>query len=152
MSKKDYKKNIVDYVKSIKPRSKDHKILSQDEYLDGVVSQIEYSDNNHNNQPIQQWIIFTTKHKGYADSESQLIQQMNTASDKYSKKWDWLNQIFNMGGLIALILVGTASYLTLHKGVSDIPEYLKASLLTIVGFYFGGLVYQSKNKTNDESS
>jgi hypothetical protein len=42
--------------------------------------------------------------------------------------------------------------LTLSKGVSDIPEYLKASLLTIVGFYFGGLVYQSKNKKIDEES
>ena len=149
MSKKDYKKKVVDYVRSTKPRSTGHKILSQDEYLDGVVTQIEYSDNSHT---IKEWIIFTGKHTGYADSESQLIQQMNTASDRYSKKWDWLNQIFNMGGFIALILVGTASYLTLFKSVSDIPEYLKASLLTIVGFYFGGLVYQSKNKKNDENS
>ena len=145
MSKKDYKKKVVEYVRSTKPRSTGHKILSQDEYLDGVVTQIEYSDNN---SIVKEWIVFTGKHTGYADSESQLIQQMNTASDKYSTKWDWLNQIFNMGGFIALILVSTASYLTLFKGVSDIPEYLKASLLTIVGFYFGGLVYQSKNKKN----
>ena len=149
MSKKDYKKKVVEYVRSTKPRSTGHKVLSQDEYLDGVVIQIEYSDNNNT---VKEWIVFTGKHKGYADSESQLIQQMNNASDKYSKKWDWLNQIFNMGGFIALILVGTASYLTLSKGVSDIPEYLKASLLTIVGFYFGGLVYQSKNKRVEEES
>jgi len=149
MSKKDYKKKVVEYVRSTKPRSTGHKILSQDEYLDGVVTQIEYSDNGNT---IKEWIIFTKKHKGYADSESQLIQQMNTASDKYSKKLEWINQIFNMGGFIALILVGTASYLTLFKGVSDIPEYLKASLLTIVGFYFGGLIYQSKNKKNDDNS
>jgi hypothetical protein len=149
MSKKDYKKKVVEYVRSTKPRSTAHRILSQDEYLDGVIIQIEYSDNNSS---VKEWIVFTGKHKGYADSESQLIQQMNNASDKYSKKWDWLNQIFNMGGFIALILVGTASYLTLSKGVSDIPEYLKASLLTIVGFYFGGLVYQSKNKKIDEES
>ena len=149
MSKKDYKKKVVEYVKSAKPRSTGHKILSQDEYLDGVVTQIEYSDNN---SIVKEWIVFTEKHKGYADTESQLIQQMNNASDKYSKKWDWLNQIFNMGGFIALVLVGTASYLTLSKGVSDIPEYLKASLLTIVGFYFGGLVYQSKNRRIEEDN
>ena len=149
MSKKDYKKKVVEYLRSTKPRSTGHKVLSQDEYLDGVVIQIEYSDNNNT---VKEWIVFTGKHKGYADSESQLIQQMNNASDKYSKKWDWLNQIFNMGGFIALILVGTASYLTLSKGVSDIPEYLKASLLTIIGFYFGGLVYQSKNKRVEEES
>lgn len=149
MSKKDYKKQVVEYVRSTKPRSTGHKILSQDEYLDGVVTQIEYSGNN---SIVKEWIVFTGKHKGYADSESQLIQQMNNASDKYSKKWDWLNQIFNMGGFIALILVGTASYLTVSKGVSDIPEYLKASLLTIVGFYFGRLVYQSKNKKSEVES
>ncbi len=147
MSKKDYKKKVVDYVRSTKPRSTGHKVLSQDVYLDGVVTQVEYLDNNNS---VKEWIVFTTKHTGYANTESQLIQQMNTASDKYSKKWDWINQIFNMGGFIALVLVGTASYLTLSKGVSDIPEYLKASLLTIVGFYFGGLVYQSKNKKNEE--
>ena len=148
MSKLDYKKKVVDFVKSAKPRSTNHKLLSQDEYLDGVVAQVEYEDNEKNTK---QWIIITKKHCGYADSESQLIQQMNTASSKYAGKWDWFNQIFNMSGLIALVLVGTASYLSVAKGVSDIPEYLKASLLTIVGFYFGGLIHQSRKKFNDEN-
>ncbi len=148
MNKLDYKKKVVDFVKSAKPRSTGHKLLSQDEYLDGVVAQIEYSDNGQN---IKQWIVVTTKHSGYADSESQLIQQMNTASSKYAGKWDWINQIFNMGGLIALVLVGTASYLSIAKGMSDIPEYLKASLLTIVGFYFGGLIQQSRKKKDNEN-
>ena len=148
MTNKDYKKKIVEYVKSTKPRSTEHKLLSQDEYLDGVVAKIKYSNDENT---IEQWVVFTQKHAGYADSESQLIQQMNTASEKFAEKWDKFNQIFNMGGLIALILVGTASYITIAKGVSDIPEYLKATLLTIVGFYFGGLVYQNKNN-NDEKN
>ena len=148
MTNKDYKKRIVEYVKSTKPRSTDHKLLSQDEYLDGVVAKIKYSNDN---DTIEQWIVFTQKHTGYADSESQLIQQMNTASDKYAEKWDKFNKIFNMSGFIALILVGTVSYITVVKESPDIPEYLKTILLTIVGFYFGGLVYQNKYNHNKEN-
>jgi hypothetical protein len=64
---------------------------------------------------------------------------------------DWINHIFNMSGLITLVLVGTASYLSVAKGVADIPEYLKASLLTIVGFYFGGLAHQSRKIQSEEN-
>ncbi len=149
MNKLDYKKKIVDFVKSAKPRSTNHKVVSQDEYLDGVVANVEYSDNQDH---IKQWIIVTKKHTNYADSESQLIQQMNTASSKYAGKRNWVNQIFNIGGIIALVLVGTASYLSVAKGMSDIPEYLKASLLTIVGFYFGGLIQQSVKKKNGDDN
>ena len=148
MSNTDYKKQVVDFVKSAKPRSTGHKLLSQDDFLDGIVAQVEYKDDTTD---AKQWIVITTKHSGYADSESQLIQQMNVATTKYSNKWNWLNQIFNIGGLIALILVATASYLSISKGMQDIPEYLKASLLTIVGFYFGGLIHQSKKKKDTEN-
>lgn len=65
---------------------------------------------------------------------------MESASTKERKKIDWINQIFNMSGLIALILVGAYFYLTIYNPNGDIPEHLKAAVLTIVGFYFGGLV------------
>ncbi len=35
---------ILDYIKSAKPRSTGHKILSQDDYIDGKVAKVEYSD------------------------------------------------------------------------------------------------------------
>ena len=37
MSKKDFKKKVTDFVKSSKPRSTGHRLISQDEFLDGVV-------------------------------------------------------------------------------------------------------------------
>lgn len=149
MNKIDYKKKVVEFIKSAKPRSTGHKLNSQDDFLDGIVAQIEYTDGQ---STIKQWVIVTNKYINYADTESQLIQQMDVASNKASSKFDWLNQIFNIGGIIALILVGTSSYITLDNPDKEIPEYLKTILLTVVGFYFGGYVNQSikkKNQSND---
>lgn len=136
---------ILDYVKSVKPRSTGHKVLSQDEYLGGKVAQVEYNDNN---QTIKQWFIVTKNHKAYADSESQLIQQLETAGNKNKSRFDWVNQVFNISGLIALILVGSSVYLTINNQDGNIPEHLKAAVLTIVGFYFGGVV-RGKKSTSD---
>ena len=143
MSKKDYKKKVTDFVKSSKPRSTGHRLISQDEFLDGVVAQVEYNDGS---DKVEQWVVVTGKYTNYADSESQLIQQMNAASNIYSAKFDWINQIFNIGGIIALVLVGTASYISLSNPESEIPEYLKTALLTVVGFYFGGYVSEGLRK------
>ncbi|RXJ78062.1 hypothetical protein CRV03_03575 [Arcobacter sp. F155] len=148
MSKTDYKKKVVEFVKSAKPRSTGHKLNSQDDFLDGIVAQVEYMDGTSN---VVQWIIVTNKHTSYADTESQLIQQMNVASKSFSSKFDWFNQIFNIGGIIALVLVGTASYISLNNPSSEIPEYLKTALLTVVGFYFGGYVSQGLRKKNKEN-
>lgn len=147
MSKPDNKTNIVNFVKSAKPRSTGHKVLSQDVFLDGVVAQVEYIDGTTN---VKQWIVVTSKHTNYADTESQLIQQMNAASNSFTNKFDWLNQIFNIGGIIALVLVGTASYISINHPDVEIPEYLKTTLLTVVGFYFGGYVSQGIKKKNKE--
>ena len=136
---------ILDYIKSAKPRSSGHKVLSQDEYLGGNVAQVEYQDNG---QTITQWVVITRQHKGYADSESQLIQQLESASNKEREKIDWINQIFNISGLIALILVCASVYITIKSENGEIPEHLKASVLTIVGFYFGGLVKGRKTQAS----
>jgi hypothetical protein len=136
---------ILNYIKSAKPRSTGHKILSQDEYLGGNVAQIEYDDNG---QTLKQWVIVTKLHKGYADSESQLIQQLESASNKDRVRIDWLNQVFNISGFIALILVCASVYLTINNPNGNIPEHLKAAVLTIVGFYFGGLVKGKRNQAD----
>lgn len=135
---------ILDYVKSAKPRSTSHKILSQDDYIDGKVAKVEYSDGS---QTVEQWVVVTKKHAGYADSESQLIQQMESASNKERDRIDWINQVFNISGLIALVLVGASVYLTITNEDGNIPEHLKASVLTIVGFYFVGLVKGKRSQT-----
>jgi hypothetical protein len=134
---------VLDYIKSAKPRTTGHKILSQDEYLGGNVAQIEYTDNG---TVLKQWVIITKQHKGYADSESQLIQQLESASNKDREKIDWINQVFNIAGIIALILVCASVYVTISSKDGNIPEHLKASVLTIVGFYFGGLVKGKKGQ------
>ncbi len=138
----DPKKKTISFIKTSKPRSTEHKILSNDSCVGGFVSKVEYNDDGSN---ITQWVILTKKHSGYADNnESQLIQQMDVAFNKNHNKYDWITRVFNIGGIIALILVFTASYLFILKDVPDIPESLKAMLLTIVGFYFGGLVKQKQ--------
>ena len=50
--------------------------------------------------------------------KGKLIQQMNVAADKHSDKYNWFNQIFNMSGLIALILVITASWMLFQEKAS----------------------------------
>jgi hypothetical protein len=136
---------ILDYIKTAKPRSSGHKILSQDEFLGGNVAEIEYSVEG---KTVTQWVIVTKQHKGYADTESQLIQQMESASNKDRKRFDLINQVFNIAGLIALILVCASVYLTIKTQDGNIPEHLKASVLTIIGFYFGGLVKGKKNQAS----
>ena len=91
------------------------------------------------------WVIVTRQHKGYANSENQLFQQLESASNKEREKVDWINQILNISGLIALILVCASDYLTITNKDGNIPEHLKTSVLTILGFYFGGLVKSKKN-------
>ncbi len=58
MSSIDHKRKIVEYIKSVKPRSAGHKLLSQDEYLDGVIAQVAYTDSQ---EDIKQWVIVTKK-------------------------------------------------------------------------------------------
>jgi len=141
-------KNVIfEFIKSAKPRSTGHKILSQDDYLQGKVARVEYSDGG---SVIAQWVVVTKQHKGYADSESQLIQQLETASDKERSRIDWINQVFNISGVISLILVCSSVYLTVHNPDGNIPEHLKAAVLTIVGFYFGGLI-KSKGSKSDRA-
>lgn len=134
----------LDYLKTAKPRSSAHKVLSQDDFLGGLVAHIQYSDNG---EEIKQWVVVTGKHKGYADSESQLIQQLQTASNKEGVEPSWATRVFNISGLIALILVGASVYLTVTTPGGDVPEHLKASVLTVVGFYFGGLSKSARAKT-----
>lgn len=135
--------DALSFIKQAKPRSTGHKVLSQEGYLNGTVAQIELSDNG---KTLQLWVVVTKRHKGYADSESQLIQQLESASTKEQERIDWINQLFNISGLIALILVGASVYLTLNSEDGNIPEHLKASVLTIVGFYFGGLLRERGKK------
>ena len=123
LKNKDNKKRVTDFIKSTKPRSTNHKVTSQDEYLDGIVAQVTFDDDSNN---ITQWVVITDKHQGYADSESQLIQQMGTAHNAAKEKFDWLNQVFNIAGFIALILVGTSVYMTLTSEDGNVPEHLKA--------------------------
>ena len=140
----DPKKQAVEIVKSSKPRSTGHKVISQDDFLDGFVAQIEYKEED---RTAKMWTVKTSKYMNHAELESQLIQQMNAAAAQHTGKWDWLNQVFNVSGLIALVLVGTASYMLIVE--KAVPEFLKAALLTIVGFYFGGLLYKSKTRGVD---
>lgn len=136
---------IIEYLKKAKPRSSSHKILSQDSYVGGNVAQVEFIDNG---STMKLWIVVTKQHRGHADSESQLIQQLESAHNKDRERIDWTNQIFNISGLIALLLVGTSAYLTIINTDGNIPEHLKTLVLTIVGFYFGGLVKGNRIKEN----
>ena len=140
----DPKKKVVDIAKLAKPRSTAHKVVSQDDFLDGCVAQVEYTEGSSTEKV---WVIATGKCTTHAERDSQLIQQMNSAAEKYASRWDWLNQVFNISGLIALVLVGTACYMLIVE--KDVPEFLKAALLTIVGFYFGGLLSKSKGRTKE---
>ena len=69
----DPKKKTISFIKTLKPRSSAHKILSNDPYVGGFVSKVEYTDNA---QQVIQWVVLTKKHSGYADNESQLIQML----------------------------------------------------------------------------
>lgn len=77
---------------------------------------------------------------------------MDAASKSYRPKFDWLNQIFNIGGLIALVLVLITAYLLINRPEAEFPEFLKTALLTIVGFHFGGYIAQNRSQRTESES
>lgn len=86
------------------------------------------------------WVIITKKFKGSADSESQLIQQLQNAITHSKDGFQARYLILIIAGLIAILLVGTLVYLTIFGRPGGAPEYLIALVTTIVGFYFGGVL------------
>ncbi len=71
---------------------------------------------------------------------------MHAASKEHTDKFSWAKQIFNIGDLLALILVCTTAYLVLTNPEGQIPEFLKSALLTVIGFNFGGYLSQGMRK------
>lgn len=143
---KDPRKIAVEIVRSARPRSTAHKVISQDTFLDGFVSKVSHQDDG---VITSFWVVATSKYKNHAEKESQLIQQMNTAVDKHAAKWSWVDRIFNVTGWLAVTLIVVSAYLLITE--KEVPEFLKAAFLTIVGFYFGGLLNKGKN-SDDESN
>lgn len=134
----------IDYIKSLKPRSKSHRIISRSEFMDGSISKVSF---NHEEKDIDLWVIFTKNQKSHADDESQLIQSINTSIKQENKKFSFVKSLMNLSGLIALIIVIAVIYITINNPSNDVPEFLKTAMLTILGFYFGGLVVGKKSES-----
>lgn len=132
---RDPRKQAVEVVRSARPRSSEHKVISQDEFLDGFVSKVTYRDDGAD---AFLWVVSTSKCQNHAEKESQLIQQMNVAVERHATKWSWARYLFNITGWLAVILIGVSSYLLISE--KEIPEFMKAAFLAVIGFYFGGLV------------
>lgn len=151
-SNRESSKSFFDYVKQSKPRSINHKMLSRDDFLNGSVAQIEFNieGSDSSAEPLVVWVVLTKQHKGYADSESQLIQQLQAATKNIRKKYkiDWVGII---SGIISIILVSSLVILILFKSPSDVPNYLVTLVSTIMAFYFGGVV-KGKTDNVDEQS
>lgn len=127
-------------------------MLSRDDFLNGSVAQIEFNieGSDSSAEPLVVWVVLTKQHKGYADSESQLIQQLQAATKNIRKKYkiDWVGII---SGIISIILVSSLVILILFKSPSDVPNYLVTLVSTIMAFYFGGVV-KGKTDNVDEQS
>jgi hypothetical protein len=143
---RDPRKQAVEVVRSARPRSSGHKVVSQDEFLDGFISKVTYRDDGTD---AFLWVVATSKCQNHAEKESQLVQQMNVAVERRASKWSWARYLFNITGWLAVILIGVSSYLLISE--KEIPEFLKAAFLTVIGFYFGGLVSNRSGRAeNDE--
>lgn len=140
----DSRKTSVEIVKRSKPRGTSHKVISQDSFLDGFVSKVNYEDDGSS---LSVWVVSTSRYENHAERESQLIQQMDAAVGKLADKWGWVKTIFNITGWLSVILIGVSAYLLVTE--KEVPEFLKASFLTVVGFYFGGLLNEKKQIDNN---
>ncbi|MGJ5662654.1 hypothetical protein [Morganella morganii] len=134
---------VISYLKTIKPRSKSHKVLSRDTFINGFISKASFTDEGIDSSL---WIISIKGQKSHADSESQLIQNINSAIKHDNRQPGLFNGLLNISGIIALIIVSCVVYLSIAHPERDIPEFLKTAMLTILGFYFGGLVSEKINK------
>lgn len=143
---KNNDKETIDYIKDLKPRSKSHKIISRDDFINGSIAKVSF---NHEDKDIELWVISTKNQKSYADNESQLIQSINTAVKQENGRFSFLNSLLNISGLIALIIVIAVIYMAISNPSANVPEFLKTAMLTILGFYFGGLVVGKKSKSID---
>ncbi|OTG62231.1 hypothetical protein [Acinetobacter silvestris] len=137
-------KKIIKYLKDQKPRSTGHKVLSKDEFIDGVIAKLSFDDGSVTEAKF--WVILTKNHNSYAENESQLIQVVNTAISKNQDKVPFWDRVFNISGWIALAIVITVIFIALSSPTHDVPEFFKAAMLTILGFYFGGVINNKKIK------
>jgi len=140
-------KKIIKVLKDQKPRSTDHKVLSKDEFIDGVIAKLSFDDGERTG--VNFWVILTKNHNSYAENESQLIQGINTAITKNKDKVPFWDRVFNISGWIALAIVITVIYIALSSSDHNVPEFFKAAMLTILGFYFGGVINNKKMKVAD---
>ncbi|WP_372887771.1 hypothetical protein [Psychrobacter sp.] len=146
MSENKDHKLVIEYLKIAKPRSEGHKILSQDNFFGGKVTHAEYTEDEN---LFKTWVTITKKHKSHVDSENQLVQQLESARIQNSNGINWYDRIFNMSGLIALVLIIPFVYLTLVSPEGNVPDHLKTLVLTITGFYFGSFA-KSKLESKNE--
>ena len=136
----------IDFIKEIKPRSKSHKVISRDGFINGSIAKVSFTNED---KVIELWIIATKNQKSFADNESQLIQSINAAIKQENGKFSFLKSFINISGLIALSIVAAVIYLAIKNPTDSVPEFLKTAMLTILGFYFGGLVVGKKQKDTD---
>lgn len=127
---------VIGYLKTIKPRSKSHKILSRDPFINGFIYKATFTDEGENTIL---WILFMKDQKSHAVNESQLIQNITSAINRDSGKFRFFNGLFNISGIIALAIVACVIFLAIAHPEANTPEFLKTAMLTILGFYFGGL-------------
>jgi len=135
-------KVIIDHVKNIKPRSKGHKIVSQDGFCGGKVAKVEFTDNN--TPECISWVVLTKHYEGCAASESQLIQCFDNAVDKECENLRLKYKMPYVSSIIALVIVLLSAYLAIKAPDGNIPDTVKNALFMILGFYFSGFI-QSKN-------
>lgn len=149
---KENKSPVISYIKSSKPSSSSHRILSQDGYLDGSVAQVQFKDRDSksgNWQDYMLWVVITKKHEGSADTESQLIQQMQIAASRKTI-FNNLNFTSIVCAFISFVIISSFIYLVLFRPADNIPEYMKNLMFTVIAFYFGRIV-QDKASPREES-
>lgn len=139
MSKKQNENPAIKVFSEQNTRAENLSFGGESSFLDGKVCEVFYKEDDSQNEKTA-YVILVGDCKKIAYDTRGIIQQLNDVAEKElsKQKPSWWEKFLNLSGLIALILVLAIIYMAIFTE-REVPEFLTATFLTIMGFYFGGI-------------
>lgn len=130
------------------PRAQKPSIDGENLFLGGRVYEVLYTENDSQNENKVYVILVDGCEESVAPDTRAVIKQLNDVAEKkliQQKPSVWIN-FLSLSGLIALILVMAILYMVIFAK-QEVPEFLTATFLAVIGFYFGGIKNKVSQKT-----
>ncbi len=139
------KQQVIQEFKKIRPRTTNHQIKHQKNEGKITYAEVGYKEQNATDETA--YILFSKDLKLIEDSEESLIIKYATLEKEEPSKN--FNKILTVTGIIAILLTIAIIIYVFVFPDKDVPDILKIVFTSIVSFYYGGHLTNSKGEKND---